>query len=81
MPAMSIASQNALVGRSYIILAFHFPYDESFEEIDEDLDIPAHEGRAIMKKSKIVLGAMTSQSSSHLLPCLCKVGMIVLAIK
>ena len=42
MSTMSIASQNALVGRSHIILAFHFPYDESFEEMEEDLDIPAH---------------------------------------
>ena len=35
-------SQNALVGRSHFILAFHFPFDERFEEIEEDLKIPAH---------------------------------------
>ena len=42
MFTMFIASQNALVGRRHIILALDLLYDKSFEEIDEDLDIPAH---------------------------------------
>ena len=41
MSTMSSTSQNALAGKSHV-LAFYFPFNERFEEIEEDLDIPAH---------------------------------------
>ena len=67
MCTMSIASQNALVGRSYTTLAFHFPYDESFEEIEEDLDVPAHEGHAIYEE--IIRDRAGSDDFTKLLAC------------